>query len=146
MSHKGVFLLPAPFRSVDRKFTPLAEDLRGLAPMCLRIPPFAWQWQIFKRGHCHRIAASLCVAIADTIIILNCCITMVYRSTSAWLNAAISTPFATGYLWPMHAPLRNPYSIRELRTIGDNTYADLLALEAARLKCGVHALVPPADC
>jgi hypothetical protein len=63
--HKCVFLLPAPFRSVDRKFTPLVADLRGLAPMCLRIPPFARQLRIFKRGHCHRIAASLCVAIAD---------------------------------------------------------------------------------
>jgi hypothetical protein len=65
VSHKGVFLLPAAFRSVDRKFTPLAEDLRGFAPMRLRISPFAWQWQIFKRSHCHRTATSLCVAIAD---------------------------------------------------------------------------------
>ncbi len=67
--HKCVFLLPAPFRSVDRKFTPLAEDLWGFAPMRLRISPFAWQWQIFKCSHCHRIAASLCVAIADAEIV-----------------------------------------------------------------------------
>jgi hypothetical protein len=69
--HKCVFLLPAPFRSVDRKFTPLVEDLRGFAPLRLRIPPFAWQLQMFKRSHCHRIAASLCVAIADAKIITN---------------------------------------------------------------------------
>jgi hypothetical protein len=69
--HKCVFLLPAPFRSVDRKFTPLVADLRGLAPMHLRIPPSAWQWQIFKCSHCHRIAASLCVAIADAEMIIK---------------------------------------------------------------------------
>jgi hypothetical protein len=28
--HKCIFLLPAPFRSVDRKFTPLAEGSAGL--------------------------------------------------------------------------------------------------------------------
>jgi hypothetical protein len=65
VSHKGIFLLSAPFYPVDRKFTPLVADLRGLAPMRLRIPPFARQLRIFKRSHCHRIAASLCVAIAD---------------------------------------------------------------------------------